>query len=284
MLKRVDRIQIAGPSADRIASTFERLFGAVREKRDEVKCLNAQRITVRLGISAVEALTPIGAGPVEDFVNKWGEGLFGAGFSVDDLDKFEKRIEGEVTFNREGAQLFIEPTDIGGLRAVISPHHKRPPKPAGLITHIYEVTNPVKDYKAAVRFYTRVFGLDASRFHPIKSDLYGYTGMLTLFDPPENLDRIEVTQITDYSKAMGRFHERRGDSLYMFFAEVDDFDALKSRLESENARFAVREPADGAPNVLFVHPKSLHGVLMGVSLTGVAWDWSSDRGKQSAHA
>lgn len=283
MLKRVDRIQVAGESADAIAKTFEVLFGAERLREDKVACLGARRVTLALGGSEVEALEPAGEGAVAEYVRKWSGGLFAGGFATDEFEKLEKRIRDEVTYVREGDQLFIEPTSMGGLSAVIS-SMKKMERSAGLLTHIYEVTNPVKDEKAATRFYARVFGLDATRFHPIASALYGYTGTLTLFDSPKNLDRIEVTQITDYDKAMGRFHEKRGDSLYMCFAEVDDFDALKSRLEKAGAKFAVREPRDGAPNVLFVHPKSLHGMLMGVSLTDVAWEWSSKRaGAGSAH-
>lgn len=63
----------------------------------------------------------------------------------------------------------------------------------------------------------------------------------------------------------------------MCFAETDRFDALRQRLDAAGARYALRDPRDlgGQPNVLFVHPKSLGGVLLGVSATGVAWEWSS---------
>ncbi len=33
-------------------------------------------------------------------------------------------------------------------------------------------------------------------------------------------------------------------------------------------------PFDGATDTLFVHPKALSGLLLGVSRTSVAWRWS----------
>jgi hypothetical protein len=94
------------------------------------------------------------------------------------------------------------PRDLGrtfGINAVLSTHHER--NPVGMIKWIYEVTNVVGDWRAASDRYAKIF--------------FGYTGTLTLFNPPERLDRIEISQITDYEKAMGRFHRKRGDSLYM---------------------------------------------------------------------
>ncbi|MCH8333554.1 hypothetical protein IIC65_06430 [Candidatus Sumerlaeota bacterium] len=280
MLRRVDRIQMAVPERDALIQTLGTLFGATASEEDVVECWAARRTRVRLGASWVEVLEPSGPGPVQEFVDRWRGGLFAAGFETGRLDEVCASIgEAGLTLHREGGQVFVEPGPIGGLRAVISPAPETQPEPAGLLRRLYEVTNPVADLDAVTQLYVRAFGLDRSRWRPISSELYGYTGALTLFEPPEWLDRIEVTQITDYSQAMGRFHKKRGDSLYMCFAEVEDFGSLKDRLDAAGARFAVRQREDGAPNVLFVHPSSLHGMLMGVSRTGVAWDWSSGGGE-----
>ncbi len=57
--------------------------------------------------------------------------------------------------------------------------------------------------------------------------------------------------------------------------EVHDWPAVRGRLLEANARYTPRgsDPvteADGG----WVHPKELHGLLLGMSRTGVAWDWS----------
>ncbi len=275
MLESVDRIQVAVPRAEEAARTFQRYFDASEMGRDVPVRLGAARRTLRLGRGVVEVLEPKGPGAVQQFVESCGGGLFAAGFSCADPVGLKASLAAAgVPWLEAGDQLFIGPTPIGGLRAVISPPQRDPVSDGEGLLRFYEVTNPVGDLRRAEAFYGRAFGLETGRFQPIRSDLYGYIGTLTLF-APGRLDRIEITQPTDPARPMGRFHARRGDGLYMCFGETDDFDRLRDRLEREGARFALRPPEDGGPNVLFIHPKSLHGLFMGISLTGVAWEWSS---------
>ncbi len=170
------------------------------------------------------------------------------------------------------------------MRTVISQHHER--APVGAIKWIYEVTNVVRDWKAASDHYARIFDLDAAKFSPITSKQFGYTGTLTLFDPPARLDRVEISQITDSNLAMGRFHQRRGDSLYMFFVETDDVGALEQRLQARGSRFAAHTRDEAGLAELFIHPSAFLGVLIGVSRTEHAWTWSGDpdRAKRAAKA
>jgi hypothetical protein len=72
---------------------------------------------------------------------------------------------------------------------------------------------------------------------------------------------------------MGRFHTKRGDSLYMCFVETSDVKAIAARLRERNLRFADLTDRD-QPDSLFIHPSSLCGMLMGVSATNAAWFWS----------
>ena len=72
---------------------------------------------------------------------------------------------------------------------------------------------------------------------------------------------------------MDRFYQRRGPGLYMCYVETDDVPGLAARLRERNARFSDSE--DRPPEAgLFIHPASLHGMLMGVSATNYAWVWS----------
>jgi hypothetical protein len=102
--------------------------------------------------------------------------------------------------------------------------------------------------------------------------MWGYGGTLTLFDPPAKLDRIEITQITEPARAMGRFYARRGQSVYMCFVECADVGAVQERLDATDGRY---EPINDFPGAgLFIHPSALCGMLMGVSYRNVAWRWS----------
>jgi hypothetical protein len=75
---------------------------------------------------------------------------------------------------------------------------------------------------------------------------------------------------------MRRFVERRGgDSLYMCYLETHDFEGLKAHMLAAGATLTPRgDDIASERDNMWVHPKNLHGMLLGVSRTGFAWDWS----------
>lgn len=277
MLEHVDRVQLAVRDREEAAQTFTDIFGGEPVKDDEVRVLRARRRVVHAGTSEFELLDPSGEGPLLDYLERWGEGLFSGGFSTKDVDALASRLRSKgVEFAEEGGQLFIAPDQTPGFRMVISPDVDRPM--VGLIRFLYEVTNLVDDHVAAAEFYADRFGLDASKFVPIASKAYGYRGQLTMFHPPERLDRIELSQITDWERPMGRFMKRRGgQTTYMCFAEADDVGAITQRLDAKGLRYAGRDSGSPDPSGgIFLHPSTLHGMLMGISRTDLAWSWSGD--------
>ena len=129
---------------------------------------------MQAGTSLIEILEPDGAGAVQDFVSKWGSGLFGAGFSVDDPAAAAHHLaKCGVSFEQSAGQLYLDSAATFGMRTVISQHHER--APVGAIKWAYEVTNVVGDWQAASDRYARIFDLDAAKFSPIESKQFGYT-------------------------------------------------------------------------------------------------------------
>lgn len=271
MLSYVDRIQMVVADRKVAAERWKAVFGAEQVSEDGSRYLNAHRTTVQAGRSLFEFLEPAGPGPIQDFRDSWGQGLYGAGFSTPDLPALAKRLEtsGEATVDEKG-RLFLASTRFGMPTVLVQ---EEPREYAGHIRCVYEVTNPVTDWKEATDYYTDLFGLDDSRYCPIGSRLYGYEGTLTLFQPPARLDRIEVVQTYEGSGAMDRFYRKRGPSLYMCYIETDDVNALAARLEANNLRYAPGENRPDGTNI-FVHPQALFGMLMGVSKTMYGWAWS----------
>jgi hypothetical protein len=259
---------------DRAAAeeTFRALFDAEKVREDTSELLASTRSVMQAGISEFELLQPSGAGVVQSHLERWGEGLFAAGFSTPDLPALSRRLSlQDILWREEGGQVHIEPSQTPGMRIVLSPDATR--ERVGPLTWLYEVTNIVDDHEAAAAFYAETFDLDATKFSPLASKDYGYKGQLTLFDPPNRLDRIELSQITDPERAMGRFAQKRGQSIYMCYVETDRVPDVIERLERRGARHARRKDAHN-PEGLFIHPTALHGVLMGVSRTNLAWNWS----------
>lgn len=272
MLSRVDRVQIVVRDRAAAESTFAEALGAEKVREDTSDVLGAKRSVMQAGTGEFELLEPAADGPARDFAERWGEGILSAGFSTSDLSGICRRLsERNILWQDEGGQVHIEASQTPGMRIVLSEYTER--EPVGAISFIYEVTNLIDDHEAAAQFYADAFGLDASRFSAIKSKDYGYTGQLTLFDPPARLDRIELSQITDPTRAMGRFYTKRGQSIYMCYVETSDVSGLIERLERRGTRYASRSDSVN-PEGLFIHPSTFHGVLMGVSRTNLAWLWS----------
>ncbi len=268
MLSYVDRVQLVVPDRKVAVERWHAIFGAEQVSEDGSRYLNAHRSTVQAGRSQFEFLEPAGPGPIQDFREKWGQGLYGAGFSTPDLAALAARLEGKVEVVEERGALYLREAPFGMPVVLVQ---DEPREYVGHIRCVYEVTNPVTDWQAASSYYTGLFGLDDSRYVPIGSKLYGYEGTLTLFDPPNRLDRIEITQT--FGGAMDRFFQRRGNSLYMCYIETDDVTALEARLREQNLRHAPGENRPEGTNI-FIHPQALFGMLMGVSKTNYGWAWS----------
>ncbi len=274
MLTRVDRVQVVVTERSRAAAAFSRLLDAEVTREDTVRTLAARRTVLRLGSSELELLEPDGAGLVADFLAQTNGGLFAAGFATPELPKLRAHLQKcGATFAEEGDQLLLSPdtSRMPGLRAVLSAERTRPR--VGLLQHLYEVTLLVNDFAGVVQSAAATFALQPSHFVPIRSPEYGYDGTLTLFHP-DRLDRIEIITPNEPAKTMGRFFARRGPSLYMCFAEAHDLVPIRTRL-LDHAPHDWTGPRDGAvPDSLFLHPKALAGVMMGVSRTSFAWTWS----------
>lgn len=273
MLEHVSGVVLAVRDRKVAVDTFAALFGAeeAAEHRDDVD-LQADITSLACGTDYIHLAEPTGDGPVATHLESWGEGLLAAVFSTSDLDGLAKRLaERGVEHVQDSDSIHVPTRATHGLHTIVMATEKS--EPVGAISFLYEVTHLVHDWRSVSDFWTDAFGLEDSRFSPISSDTFGYEGMLTLFDPPDRLDRVEVITPNDPNKAMGKFFAKRGEGPYMFFTECADTPALRERLDAAGARYAPAEDV-GGPNSLFLHPSSTHGVLIGVSPTNHAWTWS----------
>lgn len=275
MLERVDRVLLAVRDRKKAADNFVNLLGAQVARENASDHLQATRTVLALGESEIELCQPAGNGPIFQYLEKWGEGLYAGGLSATDLDRLKAHLRNEaVSTVFENGQIFLNPAEGFGAPLVLSQHQNRPKAP-GPVNYLYEFTNTLaSDWRKAQDYYVRIFGLDKSRFSPLKSHKYGYEGTLTLFNPPERLDRIELSQTHDASFAMGRFVQKRGDSLYMCFVDANDMGDIVSRLTKAGVRWTPRQGAGSEQDGLFVHPTALNGLLLGVSRRSLAWEWS----------
>jgi len=276
MLDKVDRMQLVVRDAALASTTFEKLLGATPSHEENSAHFNAKRLVMSLGSSELELCEPTGDGLAKHQLDNFGEGLMTAGFSTPDLQQLADHLTSlSVPFTLDQDQLYLAGDATYGLPMVVSPSKSR--KGVGPVSHFYEATNTLQtDWKTVADRYTLMFQLKADGFSRISNTRFGYDGTLTLFNPDAGLDRIELSQtFADQPGAMRRFVEKRGDSFYMCFVETHDFAGLRDRLLSHDAGMTARSvEIENERDTLWVHPKSLHGMLLGVSRTGFGWTWS----------
>jgi catechol 2,3-dioxygenase-like lactoylglutathione lyase family enzyme len=274
MLERVDRVQIVVADRSAAAATYCRLLGAEVAREQKSSYMAAERTILAVGESEIELCQPDGTGRAADLLDAGG-GLVTAGVALPEPERLLVHWRGlGLEPVRDGDQIYLEGSPGFGVRFVVSPHAQRPR--IGPVSFLYEVTNTlVSDWRLAAAFYTAVFDLAPERFSPIGSSRFGYEGTLTLFDPPDRLDRIELSQVNNPDTAMGRWVSKRGDSLYMCYVETHDIGDIIERLDQVGARWTPRgERQEDEREGLWVHPSALHGLLLGVSRTTLAWEWS----------
>jgi hypothetical protein len=274
-MDRVDRVQLAVKSGAEAAKTFAKLLGTEVVREDKSAFLSAKRTIIALGESEVELCEADGAGVVADFLSGRGEGLMRGGLSTHEPERLKEHIAAlGYSFSEDGDQFYLEGKEHFGVPMVIS--RSAPRNRVGPVSFLYEFTNTLEtNWREAAAHFAGLFGLDPLRFSAIGSDKWGYQGTLTLFDPPNRLDRIELSQVVSFESPMGRWVKRQGDSLYMCYCETHDIENLISRFLEAGARCTPRGPSmETEKDGFWSHPADLHGLLLGVSRTTVGWEWS----------
>jgi catechol 2,3-dioxygenase-like lactoylglutathione lyase family enzyme len=276
MLTEVDRLLVATPDAAAAAAAWRSVLGAEEVHSGPAPALGAYRTVVRAGRSDVEFLQPDGTGAIADALSRRGRAhVWAAGAASPDPGAVAgtARAAG-ARVGSEGDRVHVE-LEIEGapIRFVISPEAER--APAGRLDFLYEATVLAADQAGAVARIRDAFGLDESVFTTITSEMFGYTGVLTLFRAGQ-LHRFEVITPIDRDKTMGRYHAREGACFYMGFAEASDLLDVERQIRPGGVTIDRPEGrrADQAPDQVWIHPPTLGGVMLGVSRPSMAWMWS----------
>ncbi len=77
----------------------------------------------------------------------------------------------------------------------------------------------------------------------------------------------EFLEPLDATSPISSFLEKRGEGLHHVAIGVDDVSALLAKMKANNVRLIDETPRKGAggKQIAFVHPRSLHGVLLELS-------------------
>jgi len=260
MLERTDRLALAVDDADAAAASFAKIFDTEVVGEESDPQVVARRVTLQWGQDQVELYEPTGAGSAAKFIESGRSGLFAGGFTASDPSRVAAQLEASgVQVHEQGDGRFIVlPEDLNGIGLIISKTETRPR--VGLNDKIWQITYAMPNLKESVDRYSEQLGLKDVFTNFYKSELYGYDGAITWFDARDGglLDSLEYLEPTDPTAAVARFVKRNGTGIYMASIESDDIPAIKERVTSTGPGWTGTEFGG------FIHPKRLHGLLLGL--------------------
>jgi len=117
----------------------------------------------------------------------------------------------------------------------------------------------VKNLNEAVEKFKCLLEIDPKM---LKSSDFAFPG---LEGASFNLNGFIVNLITsvDDNTSVAKFLEKNGDGFFLFSLEVDDIEGEVKRLKQSGVSFIPQEVIDTGSEwgkVIFIHPKSMHGV------------------------
>ena len=114
----------------------------------------------------------------------------------------------------------------------------------------------VNDVESAAKEYQDALGVDSVEFETVETE-----GVKIAIIHLEN-GRIELMQPTNDNSPIKKFLEKKGEGLHHMALQTDDIEGEVSRMETCGIQFLGKiRPGSAGTKVVFIHPKSLHGVL-----------------------
>ena len=126
-----------------------------------------------------------------------------------------------------------------------------------MIDRLHHIAIVVHDADAALGFYRDVMGLEVAVDEVVQEQ--GVRGVLL----PVGENEIELLQPVEPDTGVARYLETRGQTLHHFCFSTDDIRAELARIGELGLELIDQEPRYGlAGEIAFVHPRSMHGVLV----------------------
>ena len=270
MLERADRLALAVRQLDPAIETFRRVFDCevVGDEKDGEA--GARRVTLQWGRDQLELLEPTAPGPVADFIEQGRQGSFAGGFSLTDPGALATQLERQgVRVHDQGGERFVVfPGDLKGTGVILTKRVER--ERVGLSDKIWQITYAVPRLEEEVTACGKLFSISDLFTNRYVHEGYGYVGAITWFDARDGglLDSLEYLEPTDTAKAVARFVARTGRGIYMASIETDDIPEIKRRITATGSGW------EGTDFGGFIHPRRLHGLLLGLTTYRV---WNARR-------
>ena len=126
------------------------------------------------------------------------------------------------------------------------------------MTKIEHIGIAVKNIEEANKVYKSLFGYEHYKTETVERE-----GVITSFFKCGE-SKIELLEATREDSPIAKYIDKKGEGIHHIAFAVGDIDAEVDRLKKEGFRVLNENPKKGADGkmVVFLHPKSAHGVLV----------------------
>lgn len=129
-----------------------------------------------------------------------------------------------------------------------------------MILRIDHVSLAVKDYKAAVEFYTKILGA-ISQYNGTDNNLKYYWETFALGD----LSRLEIIKPTGEGSFLDNFLRNKEGGIHHLVLQTPSIEMSKKVLENNNIPYFGYTDYGDSWKELFIHPKNAFGVLLQIA-------------------
>jgi methylmalonyl-CoA epimerase len=127
-----------------------------------------------------------------------------------------------------------------------------------MVVKIDHIAIAVQNLDEAIKVYKEALGLELAGEEEVPEQ-----GVRVAFLPIGDT-RLELLEPLSSESPVAKFLEKRGEGIHHICLEVEDLEKTLAELASKGVKLIDEKPRLGAHGrkMAFVHPKSLHGVLL----------------------
>jgi lactoylglutathione lyase/methylmalonyl-CoA/ethylmalonyl-CoA epimerase len=132
---------------------------------------------------------------------------------------------------------------------------------SSLFKKVSHIGVAVNDMNESIKLYSEILGLKVTGVETVEEQKVK-SAMI-----PIGESRIELMESTDPEGPVGKFIAKRGEGIHHISLEVDDIEKMLAKLSKAGIELIDKKPRVGADGkkIAFVHPRSMHGVLLELS-------------------
>jgi methylmalonyl-CoA/ethylmalonyl-CoA epimerase len=259
VLLRMNHVVLAVRDIDKAAADWERYLGAKPRNFGEGSPLRMKRCQIDVGDSYFALCEPMDEQSVFwKFTQERGEGIFAISFDIEDFDGVVDRMKAAGTrFSGDEHSVWIHPKHTHGVNLGLHPTGDHAPGEDSPFKAFNFVVIAVNDRDVAAKDWEASIGTKGKKFLDMPDQ-----GMRRMqFDVSSGMWLALVEPLGEQSYQR-KFLAENPEGVYMISVKVDDPKATAKDMQARGAEILGDPDGDGP---LYVHPRTTHGLLLGLS-------------------